>query len=333
MTKKNATIYDVARVAGVSITTVSRVLNSPYQVKAHTRKKVLHAIEGLNFVPKAEAGDRARKRFGRIGVLTPSLTNPSFVERLRGITSRLYGSGYELIVYSVENVIQLQHYIDLLTAVKRLDGLIVMALPLPERDLTRLLAKHIELVCIEIGSPLCGTITTHNVSGGRLAAEHLLERGYRRCAFLGEVLASAQQPNSCAKRLQGFHEVFYELDLDLPKDYIRFCPLEMGDISRQMEELLNLSSAPEAIFCYSDLYALSVLKFARARQLRIPDDLAVIGFDNIPAADFVELTSVDQHLEESGRLAVETVLASIERHTQALRHIELQPRIEERIST
>ena len=333
MTRKNATIYDVARMAGVSISTVSRVLNTPSQVKEHTRKKVLQAIESLNFTPKAEASDRARKHFGRIGVLAPSLTSPSFVERLRGVTSRLYGTGYELIVYSVEDQVQLQHYVDMLTASKRLDGLIVMTLPILTKDLTRLIAKHLEVVSIELGSPLCCTISINNVSGGRLAAEHLLEKGYRRCAYLGEIIESAPEPNNCAKRLQGFREVFYELDLDVPKSYIRLCSLEMEDIAHQMEELLSLPSPPEAVFCYSDLYAISVLKFARARNLRIPEDLAVLGFDNIPAADFVELTTVDQYLAESGRLAAEALLSGIERKTQVLQNIELQTQIKERSST
>ena len=333
MSRKSVTIYDVARIAGVSISTVSRVLNAPYQVKEHTRKKVLHAIESLNFVPKAEASDRARKRFGRVGVLAPSLTNPSFVKRLRGVTSRLYGTGYELIVYSVEDLIQLQHYLDMLTASKRLDGLIVMTLPIPERDLTRLIAKHLEVVCIELGSPLCCTISVNNVIGGRLAAQYLLEKGYQRCAYLGEVFESAPEPNNCAKRLQGFREVLYELELELPKSYIKVCPFTMDAVAQQMEALLALPSPPEAIFCYSDLYAIGVLKFARSHHIRIPEELAVIGFDNIDAADFVELTTVDQHLEESGRLAAEVLLSSIERKTQVLQNIELQLQLKERSST
>ncbi|MCP4405757.1 MAG: LacI family transcriptional regulator [bacterium] len=333
MSRKDATIYDVARIAGVSISTVSRVLNAPYQVKAHTRKKVLQAIESLDFVPKAEASDRARKRFGRIGILTPSLTNASFVERLRGVTSRLYGTGYELIVYSVEDQIQLQHYLDMLTASKRLDGLIVMTLPVSEHYLVRLIAKHLEIVCIELGHPLCCTISVNNVLGGRLATQHLLEKGYRRCAYLGEAFESAPEPNNCAKRLQGFREVLYELDLDLPKDYLRFCPFTLDAVAQQMDELLSLPSPPEAVFTYSDMYAIAVLKFARARNLRVPEDLAVIGFDNIDAADFVELTTVDQHLEESGRLAAEVLLSGIERKTQILQNIELQLQIKERGST
>lgn len=333
MSNKIATIYDVARMAGVSISTVSRVLNAPYQVKEYTRKKVLQAIESLEFIPKAEASDRARKRFGRVGILTPSLTNPSFVERLRGVTSRLYGTGYELIVYSVEDQIQLRHYLDMLSAAKRLDGLIIMTLPIPERDLKHLIAKHLEIVCIEVGSPLCCTISVNNVLGGKLATQYLLEKGYRRCAYLGEMVESAPEPNNCAKRLQGFRELFYELDLDLPKNYIRLCSFTMEAVAQQMEELLSLPSPPEAVFCYSDLYAIAVLKFARARNLRIPEDLAVIGFDNIDAADFVELTTVDQHLEESGRLAAEALLSGIERKTQVLQNIELQTQIKERSST
>src|ERR1051325_3716396 len=99
----DATIYDVAALAGVSISTVSRVLNSPEQVNEATRTRVLAAIDELNFVPKAEATARARKGTRRIGVLAPFFTYPSFVQRLRGVAIALTGSSYEMVIYNVES--------------------------------------------------------------------------------------------------------------------------------------------------------------------------------------------------------------------------------------
>ena len=121
--RRVSTIYDVAGRAGVSISTVSRVLNRPQSVNPKTREIVLAAMEELDFVPSAEASARARKDFGRIGVLTPFFTAPAFVQRLRGVASALVGTNYELIVYAVESLAQLRGYLDMLPVSGRVDGL------------------------------------------------------------------------------------------------------------------------------------------------------------------------------------------------------------------
>lgn len=333
MDTKNSTIYDVARVAGVSISTVSRVLNTPHQVTETTREKVLHAIDQLQFVPKAEASARARKRFGRIGVLTPSLTMPSFVERLRGVAQGLHNTEYELIVYSVGHETHLRHYLDMLSASKRVDGLIIMTLPIDAVSLKRLIANEVEIVCIEVTNPLCSNITANNILGGRLAAQHLLAKGYRRFAYVGEPFQIAPETNNSAKRLDGFREALLEHGIELSDNSIRLFPFAMEEVISQTSQLLDLSIPPEAIFTYSDLYAIGVLKAARSRGLNIPEDLALVGFDNIDAADFVELTTVDQHLEESGKLATELLLSRIMGKAPIVQNIELQIQIQERRTT
>lgn len=333
MNAKASTIYDVARMADVSIATVSRVLNSPYQVTETTREKVLHAIAQLQFVPKAEASARARKHFGRIGVLTPSLTVPSFVERLRGVAHALHNTEYELIVYSVGNNAQLQHYLDMLSASRRLDGLIIMTLPIEEKSLKRLIANHLEIVCIEVANPFCCNITANNTLGGQFAATHLLEKGYRRCAYIGENFHIASETNNSAKRLQGFRDTLHIYGMELPDEYIRLFPFTMDGTIEHTHQLLDLSPPPEAIFTYSDLYAIGVLKAARMRKMHIPEDVAVIGFDNIDAADFVELTTVDQHLEESGKLATELLISRMTGKAPIVQNIELQIQIKERGTT
>lgn len=324
------TIYDVAKAAGVSISTVSRVLNSPHQVRESTRKKVLQAIEDLNFVPKAEASARARKQFGRVGVLTPFLTASSFVERLSGIAHALHGTEYELIVYSVRNSHQLQHYLDMFSASRRIDGLIILSLPIDEESLRRVMAKNIQVVSIEVPNPVCCNITVDNVLGGQLAAKHLLQKGHRRCAYLGENIQPMNETRNCEKRLRGFREELLKAGVELSEDYIHLFPLTMENVVEHTYQLLDLPFPPTAIFTYSDMYAIGVLKAARLRKMHIPEDLAVIGFDNIDAADFMELTTVDQNLEESGRLAVEVLLSRVVGKIQSIQNIELQIQIKER---
>ena len=146
---QRVTVYEVAAKAGVSISTISRVLNAPEKVNPATRERVMAAIDELGFVPKAEAAARSRKKHGRIGVLAPFLTYPSFVQRLRGVTTALYKSAYELAIYYVDSLARLDGYIASFVVTQRLDGLILMALALSDRSAERLCGAGIETVLIE----------------------------------------------------------------------------------------------------------------------------------------------------------------------------------------
>jgi DNA-binding LacI/PurR family transcriptional regulator len=169
-----------------------------------------------------------------------------------------------------------------------------------------------------------------NVLGGQLAAKHLLQKGHRRCAYMGENIDSVNNTRNCEKRLQGFREELLKAGVELSENYIHLFPLTMKDVVEHTHRLLDLPSPPTAIFTYSDMYAIGVLKAARLRKIHIPDELAVIGFDNIDAADFMELTTIDQNLEESGRLAAEVLLSRITGKIQSVQNIELQIQIKER---
>ena len=143
------TVYQVAENAKVSIATVSRVLNSPEKVNEATRARVLATIDRLGFVPKAEAAARARKDHGRIGVLAPFFTLPSFVERLRGVANALDDSPYELAIYNVDSSARRDGYLASLPVTRRLDGLIIMALPFDQAAALRLANHQLETVLIE----------------------------------------------------------------------------------------------------------------------------------------------------------------------------------------
>jgi LacI family transcriptional regulator len=149
MTNKKSTIYDVAKLSGISISTISRVLNTPDKVNPETRAKVLAAIDQLGFVPKAEARARALRQTGRIGVLTPFFTAPAFVQRLRGIAAALAKSNHELVVYTVDSSDHLQSYLASLSLTGNLDGLIVMSLNIGETEAQRLLDSGLQTVLIE----------------------------------------------------------------------------------------------------------------------------------------------------------------------------------------
>jgi LacI family transcriptional regulator len=324
------TIYDVAKAAGVSIATVSRVLNAPMRVKELTRKRVLAAVERLGFVPHADASARARRDFRRIGVLTPFFTAPSFVQRVRGVTSVLSASEHELIVYTVQSTAQLRAYLDMLPVSRRIDGLIVMSLPIDDDAARRLLGNGLQAVCIEYQNPAFCSVEIDNERGGVMAAEYLVGKGHRRLAFVGETGEPPYALHPSDQRLEGFRKALDEAGVPLPEAYVRRQPFRMDSVMRRTEELLQLPDPPQAIFATSDLQAVGVLKAARRRGVRVPNDLAVVGFDNLDLADYLDLTTVDQSLDESGRAAAELLLARLADPSRPLQNLRIQLGIVER---
>lgn len=305
------TVYQVAEQAGVSIATVSRVLNSPEKVNAATRDRVLAAIDALGFVPKAEAAARARKGSGRIGVLAPFFTYPSFVARLRGVADALADSPFELAIYNVDSSSRRDGYLASLTLTRRVDGLISMALPFGNDAAARLAASGIETVLIEYAQKPFSSICIDDHLGGAMAAEYLLSLGHRRCAFVGD----ADMPDYILpisdKRLAGYRAALARSHVDLPDAYLGLAYHSLDNARRSAHRLLDLPEPPTAIFAASDTQAMGVLKAARERGVAVPSELAVIGFDDLDIADFIGLTTIRQPLIESGRVAVDLLLARL----------------------
>jgi LacI family transcriptional regulator len=305
------TVYDVAETAGVSIATVSRVLNSPEKVNAATRTRVMAAIDRLGFVPKAEAAARARKGHGRIGVLAPFFTLPSFVERLRGVANALDDSPYELAIYNVDSSARRDGYLTSLPLTRRLDGLIVMALPFDQAAARRLLDHHLETVLVELSQEPFSSIRIDDRAGGQMAAEYLLQNGHRRCAFVGDSDVPDYAIHTSDWRLEGYREALAASGVVMPGEYVALAPHSRENARLMAHRLFDLSEPPTAIFAASDNQALGVLKAARERSLSVPRELAVIGFDDVDIADFIGLTTIHQPLEESGRVAVDLLLARV----------------------
>lgn len=331
--KSSATIYDVAKKAGVSGATVSRLLNAPDKVNAETRDRILAAIDQLGFVPKAEARARSLQQTRRVGVITPFFTAPSFVQRLRGIASALSKSSYELVIFPVDSSTQLENYFGTIPFTRNLDGLIIVSMPVSEKQAKRLQSFNIPTVTIESSHPGFSSVEIDDYKGGQLAAEYLLDRGHRRIAFMAKPEIPEYTVHSPAQRMTGFCDALSKAGVELPADYIRLVPDSQEQIHQATIDLLNLPIPPTAIFGALDVYALGVLKTARRLGVVVPGKLAVIGFDNLDASEYADMTTICQHLDESGRVAVEILMAHIEDPSRPIKHVHLPLTLVERFTT
>jgi DNA-binding LacI/PurR family transcriptional regulator len=331
--KKNPTIYDVATRSGISISTISRVLNNPEKVNPNTRALVLESIDKLGFIPKAEARARALSKTNRIGVITPFFTEPSFVQRLRGVAGALAASNHELVIYTVDSLDRLQGYFSSIPFTGNLDGLIVMSLPIQKKDAQRLIEHKIETVLIEYSHLQLNCIEIDDVQGGRMAAEHLLNKGHRRIAFIGADESHDFEIHPTGLRLKGFQQAMKKARMKVPAGYICLSENTQEESMNVTRELLSLPTPPTAIFAAADIQALSTLKVAREMELKIPEQLAIVGFDDIDMAQFMDLTTIRQHLDDSGKLAVEILLDHIANPAFPPQHVRLPLHLIERKTT
>ncbi len=328
------TIYDVAAKAGVSISTVSLALNAPNRVKVATLERINAAIDELAFVPKTEAITRARRGVGRIGVIAPFSTYSSFGRRLNGVLSAIRGRSFETVVYDHEGAGT--SLLASLPLLRRLDGLIVMSLPLGQQVVRRVLDRQLPTVLVELERPGFSAVTIDNLAGSNLVAELLMERGHTRFGFIGEGGTKPHPHDQILQseaRLLGFRAALEQHGHNLPPANVRLAKHSFVSASKAAGELLDLPERPTAIFAHDDVLASGVLRAARGRGLHIPDELAVIGFDDSELAEHLGLTSVRQPFEESGRVAGETLLAQLRDPARTLQHVTLKLTLIERETT
>jgi len=323
MNKLNPTIYEVARQAGVSITTVSRVLNDPQKVNPKTRQTVLAAIDRVGFIPRAEARARAIRENRRIGVIMPFITAPSFVQRLRGVATALMNTKYELVIYTIDSLDRLHGYLARLPLTQSLDGLIVVSLPFDDDEAQRLVEHGLETVLIEFPQPCFSTVEIDDVAGGKMAAGYLIKKGHRKIAFMGDTDLPEYAIHPVSLRLSGFRLAMQEAGLYVPNELVILTPYSQERARQAAHDFLKLKEPPTAIFCATDLQAFGVLRAAREMGVKIPKDLAVIGFDDLDMADYVGLTTIRQHLDDSGRIAVELLLSRLTNPDHPVQHVKL----------
>lgn len=328
-----ATIYDVAREAGVSIATVSHVINGKGKISRQRREEILNIMKRLNYRPNAIASALASKRTYTLGLLVPDISNPFFAEIARAVEDRGHQLGYSVIICSTDNNEEkVKRYVSLLKQ-KQVDGVII-GTGVSHGELLKPLQEHsLAITLIARDHPELGAscVRVHDLDGGRLAAEHLLRLGHRRLA----VLAENERVTSSGERVRGFVETAASFGVELPPDHIAVCDHKIEDGYRRAKAMLQLAGQPTGLFCCNDLLAIGALQAIRELGLRVPEDCSVVSFDDTILARVTDppLTVIAQPIEEMGRLAVDLVVQDLSGQDDPARRMVLPPELVVRGST
>jgi DNA-binding LacI/PurR family transcriptional regulator len=311
-----ATIRDVAKRADVGIGTVSRVLNNHPSVSEETRKRVNDAIIALDYRPNPIARQLSTGRTLTIGVILPHLTMPSYVERLRGVQQAIANSKYDLVLYSVENPYQRDNYFDALSKTSRVDGILVISLPPTDSQAEQFVKSDIPIVLVDAFHPELSCVVIDDIEGGKIITEYLVELGHRKIAFLGDYLHTPFHP-SMRYRFQGFQKTLKKAGIKFPKNYLVEGPNDRKEARELAKKLLTLDDPPTAIFAGCDTQAIGILDAAQEMGVQVPEELSVTGYDGIRDAEYLNLTTIEQHLFESGVQGVNLLINKLERRVSS----------------
>lgn len=318
-----ATLALVAAHAKVGIGTVSRVLNDSPNVSAAMRERVLRSMDEVGYSPSRKRRLGQGRRGGLVGVLVTYFDEPSAYQRIRGIVARLQPHGYEVVLFNVaapgqvpERLMEIPTY--------NLDGLIVISLPLSAADGDRLAAAPFPSVLVDTTAASLPSVGIDDRMGGRMATQHLVDLGHTRIGFVGEPPNNAFGFVASVRREEGYRGVLEQAGIEPLAELVRY-GAHLRSAAKQMTlDLLSMADPPTAIVATSDVQAVGVLEAAAALGLRVPDDLSVIGYDDIELAALMNLTTVRQPLEGSGRRGADLLLEAIASEIRPQLNEELQ---------
>lgn len=326
------TIYDVAEQAGVSIATVSKVINNTGRVSEKTRLLVQEVMIELNYQPNVIASALMGKQTRTIGLLIPDLVNPFFAELARRIEDRGNELDYNIIICNTDYQTDKEDkYISLLIQ-KRVDGFILASGFENSDKIKELNKKKIPVAIVARDLPVLSTntVSIDDFMGGYLAANHLIELGHTNMNVIARDLWSNRE------RLRGFKHCLEESHLQLNKGFNFVETNDNIEAGREMGAVnFTLKNRPTAIFACNDLIAMGVMQIAKDYDIEIPKDMSVIGFDNTFIADITEpkLSTIAQPIKDMGREAVDLMISIINGLNQEESRKILLPYLVERETT
>lgn len=336
MERKTVTVQDVARVAGVSTATVSRALSDPKKVSENARNAVNNAIAATGYRLNKAARNLRKQQAGAVLILVPNLGNPFFSQILQGISAVFSETEYSILVSDTSDPTErdlnlVDYFLD-----RRIDGLISLdgALPISELELFKQhsVANRIVFACE--WSPLVdfSSVRSNNVMGAQLAMRHLYDLGHRKIAHItgpkGNVLTR--------ERREGMLEARKQLELPSSPEWIIRGDFSLNSGFLAAKTIAEMEDRPTAVFCASDMVAFGLISGLKREGISVPNDISVVGFDDIEIAEFCDppLTTIRQNRNGLGRAAAEQLLAQMGAQVSGTDNIlQLDVQLQQREST
>ncbi|MCD4671750.1 MAG: LacI family transcriptional regulator [Anaerolineaceae bacterium] len=309
------TIRDVAREAKVSPGTVSRAMNDSPLVSEATRQRILEVVKTLNYSPNLTARKLSLGKTLTISVVLPFLTRPAYTERLNGVIATLNSSHYDLTIHAVQSPDQRDVIFQDVIHHKRSDGVLIISLPSKDSEVEFLSNAEIPIILIDAFHPelnMLDQVFIDDIEGGKMATRHLIEHGHKKIGYIGDIFDTPFRFSSSRDRYRGYRLALKDADIPFFDEY--YAEDEHGRLeARHLAlKMLNSNHPPTAIFAYSDTTAWGVMEAAQELGVKIPEDLSLIGFDDIELAEYLKLTTIHQPLFDSGQRGMELLLDKLE---------------------
>ncbi|TDQ59007.1 LacI family transcriptional regulator [Mesocricetibacter intestinalis] len=323
-----ATIKDVAKMAGVSTTTVSHVINDTRHVAEETKQAVLAAIAQLNYSPSAVARSLKVNTTKSIGMIVTNSEAPYFAEIIHAVEEHCYRQGYSLFLCNTQNNPEkIKNHLEML-AKKRVDGVLVMCSEY-KQDSRNLLKNYsyLPMVVMDWGpiNPDTDLILDNSFEGGYLAGKHLIDNGHREIGYLSADLSKT----TARKRYEGFLQALAEAGIEMNPDWLLEGAFEPEDGYECMNKILAQEKHPTAVFCCNDVMALGAMSALTERGYQVPQDFSVIGYDNVHASRFYSppLTTIHQSKARLGERALKLLFERIADKGAKRETIEIHPEL------
>ncbi|MEZ4698689.1 MAG: LacI family DNA-binding transcriptional regulator [Rhodothermales bacterium] len=307
--KQKATIYDVAERAGVAISTVSRVLNNSSDVSDATRARVLQAIEELRFRPDRTAKTLAQKQTESLVIAMPSFTTPFHTELLKGVRSRIRDLEYDLLLFDLGSKNPKEKLLDFLGK-GSVDGLL-LALHVDDELSNELLTLRAPVVLIGNKRPEFDSFYWDDEGGSRSAVNHLIQQGHRR---IGIITSPIEDDAMQQRRIHGYQVAMERAGIEVDPNWMQSGQTEKhAGISEEsgleaMQAMLQQPNRVTAVFAIGDTLAIGAWYALRRAGLKVPDDIALIGYNDIKTSLYIGLSSVDQKMQQVGHQATDRMI-------------------------
>ncbi|MGI6777218.1 MAG: LacI family DNA-binding transcriptional regulator [Acetivibrionales bacterium] len=321
--KKKLNINDIAKAAGVSISTVSRVINNSGLVNKNTRKKVQRIIDELNFTPNAIARSLVKKTSKTIGLMIPDITNSYFIEFIKSVEDVMSKHKYFMLLCNTNQESKKEEYYINEMLERRTDGLMIISTSITNKELLDKAKKSMHIVSIQADIDGVDRIDTTDEQGTSSVIEHLIELGHRKIAFIGLKYDISVLRN----RFLGYKRTLEKHGIPIRDDYIIKTESFVNPGYSATLKLLGLEDRPTAIHCLNDSVAIGAYTALTENNIRVPEDISISGFDNTITSKLItpRLTTVAQPITTMGEIAAKLLIQNITEGSHPVKQSILLP--------